>query len=74
MYESTTEGITSEDVGVEIDITVRGDEDKAEKVKMHAHDEIVRALQAFETGENPRDCDGFIMSVAWDRVLGDTDE
>lgn len=74
MYESTTEAITTEGVDVEIDLTVRGDEDKAEKVKMHAHDEIVRALQAFETGEHPRDCEGFIMSVAWDRVLGDDDE
>lgn len=57
------------------DITVEGtDEGKADKVLIHAKDEIVRAMQALEEGKHPEECDGTGVSINWDGVLEDLDE
>jgi hypothetical protein len=70
-YKATTEGVTVEDGDVEVDLTVRGDEGKAEKVLIHARGEAVRAMRALRDGEHPDDVDDHLVTVAWDRVVGD---
>jgi len=54
---------------VEASLTVEGPEDEAEKVKIHAHDELVKAMQAFEESKHPDECDGLPFGVAWERVI-----
>jgi hypothetical protein len=67
MAKYKTEGVN---VGsVTASLTVKGPEDEAEKVKMHAHDELVKAMQAFDEGKHPDECDGLPFSVAWERVI-----
>jgi hypothetical protein len=56
---------------VQATIEVEGPEDDAEKVKMHAHDELVKAMQAVDEQEHPDDCDGLMFGVNWDKVLED---
>jgi len=79
-YEATTEEITVVE-GVSVDVTVRGDEDRAEKVLMDLKDRLGFLGAAFET-ETPPDAlnrddlpERFAppMSVAWDRVLNDSE-
>ena len=64
-----TEDITAPDLDVEIDLTVRGPEDEAETVHMHAHDEIVKALQAINTEQNPDACAGLPWDIDFERRL-----
>lgn len=67
---SVTDIAVNDDTDITVDIHVDGDPEAiAEKVLMHAHDEAVRALQAFEKGQHPNECEGVGFSVAWDRVL-----
>jgi hypothetical protein len=55
---------------VEVDLSVKGDdEDVVEKVAMHARNEAVRALQAFESETPPSECDGTGVGVAWGRIF-----
>ena len=61
-----TEGISIEGVDVEASMTVEGKPERAvELAYIHAKDEFVRALQAFETGAMPADCEGTDTSVNW---------
>ena len=61
--------------GVSVDITVRGDEDKAEKVAMDLRDRLGQIAEAYETETPPReltsrsDKNTPLMTVAWDRVF-----
>lgn len=54
-----------------VSIDVEGaDEDVVEKVAMHARDEAVRALQAFEEGKHPSECEGVPhVSLKWYHIL-----
>jgi len=67
MTQYETSGISNGDV--EVTIKTEGPENQAEKVHMHGHEAIVRALQAFDEQKHPDECDGLPFSVAWDRVL-----
>jgi len=75
-YNATTEGITAVD-GVEVDITVRGDEDKAQKVLMDLKEHMGLLGYAFESEIPPDEIDDVpseympIMSVAWDGVFNE---
>jgi hypothetical protein len=79
-YEATTTEITVVE-GVEVDITVRGDEDRAEKVLLDLKERL-GILGAAYDAEVPPDALGDVpeefvppMSVAWDRVFDyDPDE
>ena len=84
MTETTTEGITVVD-GVEIDISVRGDADRAHKVMIDLKERLGRLAAAYEEetppSELPEDLTEThpektpMMTVAWERVFnGDTDE
>jgi len=55
-------------------LTVEGPEDDAEKVKMHAHDELVKAMQAVVEEQHPDECDGLPFSVNWERVFEETED
>lgn len=60
---------------VYVDIEVEGSREKiVEMVAMHAKDEAVRAMQAFDTGKPPEDCDGSGVSIRWETVLEDYSE
>lgn len=53
-----------------VSIDVEGtDEDVVEKVAMHAREEAVKALQAFDTGKHPSECDGTPVGIRWYDVL-----
>jgi hypothetical protein len=67
-------GEDTHDVRVELTISSADNEDIADKVMIHAKDEIVRAMQAFEEGEHPNNCDGTGIHVAWYRVLEDVED
>ena len=64
-FETTK--ISVNGVEVEVDLRVSGEEKKAESVKMHAHDEIVRALQAVRDETEPSECDGLGIRANWER-------
>lgn len=78
-YQATTEGIAVVG-GVEVDITVRGDEDRAEKVLMDMKERLGLLGAAFEGQTPPGDIeevpDEYVppMTVAWDRVFGEADD
>jgi len=75
MTEHKVTGLGRETDPVSVDIEVEGEhEDMVEKVFMHAKDEAVRAIQAYQNGELPEDCEGLGYSVKWESVTGDTDE
>lgn len=74
-YHATTEGVAAVD-GVEVDITVRGNEDKAEKVMMDLKERMGRLGAAFERDTPPSELPEYVgekytplMTVAWDRVF-----
>ncbi len=72
-YEATTEGISVID-GVEVDITVRGDEDKASKSLMDLKERCGRIAQAYDEQTPPDEVElsnEYLppMTVAWGRVL-----
>jgi len=79
MYEATTEAIAAID-GVEIDITVRGDEDKAEKALMDLKERIGVIATAYEQQTPPDELDEIpdeyvpMMTVAWGRVFEEENE
>lgn len=73
-YRASTTGITVVD-GVEVDIEVRGDEDKAEKVLMDLQERLGVVATAFDT-ETPPENIGRVpdeyrpmMTVAWTRLF-----
>jgi len=74
MTKLKTSGITVVD-GVEVDIEVRGDEDKAEKTLMDLKARLSELGAAFEYEKPPSEFDEIPteyrapMSVAWDRVF-----
>lgn len=83
-YESTAKEITAVD-GVEVDITVRGDEDRAEKVMMDLKERMGVLAAAFDHETPPEELpddlnelgNGYVpfMTVAWERVFeGDGDD
>ncbi len=72
-YEATTEGISVID-GVEIDITVRGDEKKAEKALMDLKERCGRIAQAYDEQTPPDELEPDVeylplMTVDWDGVF-----
>lgn len=67
-------GEDTHDVSVDITVRAQVNEDVADKVLIHAKDQIVRAMQAFEEGEHPNNCEGTMMHVSWDRVLEDAED
>jgi len=78
-YQATTREIEIVR-GVSVDITVRGDEDKSEKVMMDLKDRLGYIAEAYET-ETPPDKindrsakNSPLMTVAWDRVLEPEDD
>ena len=71
MVRLITESLGRERDPVSVDITTESEEneDKAEKVHMHAKDEAVKAIQAFVVGsENTEEQDGLPISVLWEQV------
>jgi len=72
MYESSIEGVSAEDCDVELDVFVRGEEDMAEKVLIHARAEGVRAMRALRDDRHPDEVRSLPVEVAWDRVVGDS--
>jgi len=82
-YEATTTGITVVE-GVEVDITVRGDEDRAEKTLLNLKERAGRLGAAFEAEVPPDDLPDDLnkdypryaapVSVAWDRVFEDDEQ
>jgi hypothetical protein len=71
----------ADDFDVEFAVTVEGDdEDVVEAVAMAARERGVQALQAFDTGTHPDECDGVPVAIDWDDALegrdptGSTDE
>lgn len=64
-FETTK--ISVNGVEVEVDLRVSGEEKQAESVMMHAHDEIVRALQAVRDKTEPSECDGLGIRTDWER-------
>jgi len=69
MTTITVEGITAEGTDVTVSIETEGGEKAAETVHMHAHDEIVKALQAVSNGVHPDECEGYLMRHDWDDRL-----
>lgn len=77
-YSATTLGIGVID-GVSVDITVSGDEDKAEKVLMDLKERAGRLAAAFEDETPPDELPDDLgkehpdkvppMTVAWDRIF-----
>ena len=73
-YEATTEEIAVLD-GVEVDITVRGDEDKAEKALLDLKERLGVLAAAYDAETPPEQLDEVpneyrpLMSVAWDQVF-----
>jgi len=75
-------GVTSVTVGTADTLVVFGeaeynaslevegdDEEVVEKVAMAAREGGVRALQAFDTGKHPEECDGVPVLIDWESVL-----
>ena len=66
--------------GVEVDIEVRGDEDRAEKALVDLKNRLGWIAEAYEQETPPEQLDGRssentpIMSVDWAGVFGDDDE
>lgn len=77
-YHATVEEITAVE-GVEVDITVRGDEDKAEKVMMDLKERIGVLGYAFDEQTPPDELDNIpadyrpLMTPAWDRIFDDSE-
>lgn len=72
MTKVAYEDVTAGDADVYVDLTVEGaPEDVVEKVAIHARNEAVKALQAFDTGKPPEECEGTGVGIAWERVLED---
>lgn len=77
-YRARTEEITVVD-GVEVDIEVRGDEDRAEKALMDLKDRLGWIAEAYEKETAPDELDERspgntpMMSVDWARLFGDDD-
>ena len=75
-YSATTNGILVVD-GVKVDISVQGDEDKAEKVMMDLKDRLGWIATAYEEGVPPEELEDRpaeytpLMSVNWDKVFDD---
>ena len=75
-YHSTVEGINVID-GVKVDITVRGDEDKAEKTLMELKDRCGRIAAAYDEQKPPSEFEhtpvGYmpLMVVDWESVFSD---
>lgn len=75
-YNATTEGIAAVE-GVEVDITVRGDQDRADKVLADLKERIGVLAVAYNSETPPEDIDEIpaeyipMMTVAWDRVFDD---
>lgn len=73
-YEATVEGITALD-GVSVDVTVRGNEEKAEKVMMDLKERVGILGAAYDKQTPPDQLDEVpvdyipIMTVAWDQVF-----
>jgi hypothetical protein len=78
-YRASVTAITVVD-GVEVDVTVRGDEDRAEKVLMDLKERLGVLGYAYESQTPPEDLTDIpseyrpLMTPAWGRLLGDTDE
>lgn len=78
-YRATTTGIAVVG-GVEVDITVRGNEDRAEKVLMDLNARLGRLGAAFEGETPPSEIqevpDEYTppMTVAWGRVFEESDD
>jgi hypothetical protein len=63
-------GLPDADFDVELAVEVEGDDEEVvEKVAMAAREGGVRALQAFDTGKHPEECDGVPVSIDWESVL-----
>lgn len=73
-YEAKTVDISAID-GVKIDITVRGDEERAEKALMDLKERIGVIAAAYDAETPPSELDDIpneyvpLMSVAWGRVF-----
>jgi hypothetical protein len=83
-FKTTTTGIAVVE-GVEVDVTVRGDEDRAEKVLMDLKERIGVLAAAYDHETPPADLPDDLgdlgdrrytppMSVAWGRVFEDDPE
>ena len=85
-FQATTEGISVVE-GVEVDVTVRGDEDRASKVLIDLKARLGVLAAAFDheipPGRLPEDLGTLTedenrytppVSVAWGRVLADEDD
>lgn len=78
-YEAATEGVTIVD-GVEVDITVRGEEDKAEKTLMDLKERLGRIGAAYANETPPSELGANLdnkylplMTVDWEGVFSDDD-
>ena len=74
-------GLPDGDADVTFAVEAEGDDEEVvEAVAMAAREAGVRALQAFDTGKHPEECDGVPVSIDWESVLeardpkGSTDE
>lgn len=66
-FENT--GISVEGCDIEVDLTVNGPEKDAERVTMHAVDQIVRCLQAVSEDQPPSECEGAGYSIDWEGIF-----
>lgn len=65
-----TEGISFDGLDISVSIETEGvPEGLAEKVHLHGHDAVARALQAIKEGELPDDCDGLGFRIDWEGVI-----
>lgn len=72
MTKVSYDNLTATDYDVYADLEVEGTREKiVETVAMHARDEAIRAMQAFEEGKPPYECEGSGISINWDKVLED---
>jgi len=78
MTKVSSVGMTAID-GVEVDISVRGEEDRAEKVLMDLKERVGRLGAAYETETPPNELKDEhaeyvpMMTVAWTKVFEDGD-
>lgn len=63
------------DFDVEFAVTAEGDDEEVvEKVALAAREAGVRALQAFDEGKHPDECDGVPVSIDWEAKLADDED
>lgn len=75
MPEYSTEGMATPEesnYNLSVDLSVAGDdEDAVSKVHMHAKDQIIRALRAFDEKKPPEDCEGHYVTPDWEATFED---